>query len=171
MFSVLLAILLARLLTPPVAAHAAWPQTPPNDPQFAPCENAATFTPNCYSDPGADQWDMFGPLSDAQYPCPAPILPHPDGGHSPAGKPAVGMLEDRGRARILRIREWAEHVPLVSARVGVAVRGEGGRVLAGRELRVVGRRLRPGGVGGDRWHQEAGQDNGQRNAASALAHE
>src|SRR5207253_6515468 len=71
--------------------------------------------------------------------------------------------------RILCIREWAEHVPLVCARVGVAVRGEGGRVLAGRELRVVGRRLWPGGVGGDRWHEEAGQDNGQRNAASALA--
>src|SRR5436309_11488002 len=75
-----LAILLAGLLVPPVAAHAAWPQTPPNDPAFAPCENAATFPPNCYSDPGADQWDMFGPLSDTQYPCPAPILQHPDGG-------------------------------------------------------------------------------------------
>src|SRR5882724_9374448 len=80
-----------------------------------------------------------------------------------------GMLEDRGRARILRIREWAEHVPLVSARVGVAVGGEGGRVLAGREGGVVGRRLRPGGAGGDRWHEEAGQENGQGNAASALA--
>src|SRR5438445_5994971 len=78
--SVALAVVLAGLLRPPVAAHAAWPQTPPNDPAFAPCENAATFTPNCYSDPGADQWDMFGPLSDAQYPCPAPILQHPDGG-------------------------------------------------------------------------------------------
>src|SRR2546425_1285961 len=78
--SIALAVLLAGFLVPPIAAHAAWPQTPPNDPQFAPCENAATFTPNCYSDPGADQWDMFGPLSDAQYPCPAPILQHPDGG-------------------------------------------------------------------------------------------
>src|SRR5256885_2875019 len=68
-----LAILLVGLVMPPVAAYAAWPQTPPNDPGFAPCENAATFTPNCYSDPGADQWDMFGPLSDAQYPCPFPI--------------------------------------------------------------------------------------------------
>ena len=75
-----LAILLVGLVMPPVAAYAAWPQTPPNDPGFAPCENAATFTPNCYSDPGADQWDMFGPLSDSQYPCPAPILQHPDGG-------------------------------------------------------------------------------------------
>ncbi len=75
-----LAILLVGLVMPPVAAHAAWPQTPPNDPGFAPCENAATFTPNCYSDPGADQWDMFGPLSDAQYPCPFPIVTHPDGG-------------------------------------------------------------------------------------------
>src|SRR5438876_7536344 len=74
------------------------------------------------------------------------------------------MLEDRGRTRILRIREWAEHVPLVSARVGVAVGGEGGRVLAGREGGVVGRRLRPGGVGGGRWHEEAGQENGQGNA-------
>ncbi len=75
-----LAILLVGLVMPPVAAHAAWPQTPPNDPGFAPCENAATFTPNCYSDPGADQWDMFGPLSDAQYPCPFPVVTHPDGG-------------------------------------------------------------------------------------------
>ena len=55
--SVALAVVLAGLLIPPVAAHAAWPQTPPNDPAFAPCENAATFTPNCYSDPGADQWE------------------------------------------------------------------------------------------------------------------
>src|SRR5438876_717618 len=78
--SVALAVVLAGLLMPPVAAHAAWPETPPNDPAFAPCENAATFTPNCYSDPGADQWDMFGVLSDAQYPCPSPILSHPDGG-------------------------------------------------------------------------------------------
>ena len=65
---------------PPVAAHAAWPQTPPNDPDFAPCENAATFTSDCYSDPSADQWDMFGALSDTQYPCPFPIVHHPDGG-------------------------------------------------------------------------------------------
>src|SRR5213593_2051359 len=57
--SVALAVALAGLLMPPVAAHAAWPQTPPNDPAFAPCENATTFTPNCYSDAGADQWDMF----------------------------------------------------------------------------------------------------------------
>src|SRR5207237_10861147 len=75
-----LAILLARAFMAPVAAHAAWPQTPPNDPQFAPCENAATFTSDCYSDPGADQWDMFGVLSDAQYPCPPPVLQHADGG-------------------------------------------------------------------------------------------
>src|SRR5213080_1922076 len=75
-----LAILLAGLRVPAVAAHAAWPQTPPNDTQFAPCENAATFTSDCYSDPGADQWDMFGVLSDTQYPCPPPILQHPDGG-------------------------------------------------------------------------------------------
>src|SRR5438874_1725472 len=75
-----LAILLAGLFMPPVAAYAAWPETPPNDPQFAPCENAATFTSACYSDAGADQWDMFGPLSDTQYPCPFPIVHHPDGG-------------------------------------------------------------------------------------------
>ena len=35
--SVALAVVLAGLLMPPVAAHAAWPQTPPNDPAFAPC--------------------------------------------------------------------------------------------------------------------------------------
>src|SRR5438309_597423 len=80
--SVVLAVVLAGLLMPPVAAYAAWPETPPNDPQFAPCENAATFTSACYSDAGADQWDMFGPLSDTQYPCPFPIVHHPDGGLS-----------------------------------------------------------------------------------------
>ena len=90
-----------------------------------------------------------------------------EGGHRPAGKPAVGMLEDRGRARILRVRQDAEHVPLVGARVGVAVRGEGGRVLAGREGGVVGRRLGPGGVRGDGWHDDAGQEN----ADGALAEE
>src|SRR5207245_8738632 len=47
--------------------------------------------------------------------------------------------------------------------------GVGGRVFARREGGVVGRRLRPGGVGGDRWHEEAGEENGQRNAAGALA--
>src|SRR5947199_8905485 len=75
-----LAILLAGLPVPAVAAHAAWPQTPPNDPQFAPCENAANFTSDCYSDPGADQCDMFAVLSATHYPCPPPILQHPNGG-------------------------------------------------------------------------------------------
>ena len=39
-----LAILLVGVFMAPLTAHAAWPQTPPNDPQFAPCENASTFT-------------------------------------------------------------------------------------------------------------------------------
>src|SRR5947208_15813840 len=75
-----LAILLVGVFMAPLTAHAAWPQTPPNDPQFARCENAATFTSDCYSDPSADQWDMLGVLSDSQYPCPPPTLQHPDGG-------------------------------------------------------------------------------------------
>src|SRR5439155_23268136 len=90
------------------------------------------------------------------------------GGRCPAGQPAVGVMNDREGAWILRIGECAEHVPLVSARVGVTVRGEGGRVLAGREVGVVGRRLRPGGVGGHRWHEETGQKDGKRREQSSY---
>ena len=62
-------------LAAPLVAQAAWPQTPPNDPDFAPCENAITFNSNCYLTGGAsyDQFDMFGALNDSQYPCPSRI--------------------------------------------------------------------------------------------------
>ena len=74
-------LLLALILPSPLVAHATWPQAPPNDPEFAPCENAATFVTDCYVTGGAnhDQFDVFGALSDSQYPCPNG-LPHPDGG-------------------------------------------------------------------------------------------
>jgi len=73
-------LVLGFLVPAPLVAHATWPQTPPNDPEFAPCENAATFNSNCYLTGGAsyDQFDMFGALSDSQYPC--PNGPHPDSG-------------------------------------------------------------------------------------------
>jgi len=85
------AVFLALAVAPPLAAQAQWPETfspqrPPNDGDFAPCEYASTYSDpgmafNCYSTGGNnyDQFDMYGALSDAQYPCPGG-LPHPDGG-------------------------------------------------------------------------------------------